>query len=264
MFGKNKFLSFLFVFFLFQSYLFAAYDFSGTDQYLHVTDENAVDQGTDVTVCAWIMPDTISGIDGIVNRDESTDGDRVFQFRLSDGTLQAICFVNDTTNATASSSAPVEVDVWTFVAFTFDGSNIHVFINSGTSAGTAALSGDLSAEAVGISVAARSRTNASQSNPPDDFDGTIAEPAQWNRVLSEAELNALAGNNSPQFYTTGLQWHAPLVDDYVDDTGGMTFTATGAPTQATHPEITLPSAGGYVNLIGGNFGNKLINGGLIK
>jgi hypothetical protein len=229
MFGWNKFLSFFLIFFLFQNYLFAAYDFSGSNEYLHVTDENAVDQGTDVTVCAWINPGTTSGLDGIVNRDESTDGDRVFQFRLSDGILQAICFVNDTTLATAASAGAISTGEWTFVAFTFDGSDIHVFIDSGTSTGTYALSGDLSAEAVGISIGGRSRTNTQDATPADDFDGSIAECAQWSRVLSKDELDFLAAANSPQFYTTGLQWHAPLVDDYVDDTGGMTFVALDTP-----------------------------------
>lgn len=221
----------------------AAYEFSGLNNYLHVTDGNAIAQATPITVAAWIKPDTASGTDGIVDRDESSNSDRVFQFRLSDGTLQAICFVNDTTLQTASSASTVATGEWSFVAFTFDGSDIHVFINSGTSAGTAALSGNLSADATGISIGARSRYNALDETPADEFDGAVAEVACWNRVLSKSELDGLASGNSALFYTTDLDWYAPLVDDYVDDTGGMTFVALGTPTQVTHPTINMPSSG---------------------
>ena len=60
-------------------------------------------------------------------------------------------------------------------------------------------------------------------------------------MLSKSELDGLASGNSALFYPTDLEWYAPLVDDYVDDTGGMTFVALGTPTQVTHPTITQPS-----------------------
>lgn len=239
MLGLNK-ASAVLALWLFCAPALAAYEFSGANNYLHVTDENAVVQATPITVAAWIYPHTTSGSDAIIDRDESTSADRVFQFRLTDGALTAICFTADATLTQVDSAGTVSANEWTFVAFTFDGSDIHVFIDSGTSAGTGELSGNLNADAVGISIGGRSRTNAQDTSPPDDFDGAIAEAACWNRVLSETELNGLASGNSALWYTTDLDWYAPLVDDYVDDTGGMTFVALGSPTQVTHPTITQP------------------------
>jgi hypothetical protein len=138
----------------------AAYDFNADNEALHVADGNAVAQATPITVAALINPDTTSGIDSIIGRDEHTSGDRVWQFRLFDGTLESICFTNDTTYQTASSAGTVSTGVWSFVAFTFDGTDIHVFLNSGTSAGTAALSGNLSSDPTGITLGARATERA--------------------------------------------------------------------------------------------------------
>ena len=257
-----KFYLYLLSLYLFCSSLsFAAYDFNGSSQFLYVDAASAVAQSTNVTVCAWINPDTITGTRGIVDRDESTDADRVFQFRINASNLEAICFVNDSTLATVASTGGISTGVWQFVAFTFDGSNINVFINSGTSAGIISLSGNLSADAAGITIGARSRVNSSPSGT-DYFDGDIAELAQWSRVLSEAELNGLAGNNSPLFYPTGLQWYAKMIDDTLDLVGSMTFTAYGSPTVTSHPTITYPSGTGAINLIENYFG-KLVEGGLV-
>lgn len=218
-----------------------AYTFSGTDQAFHVPDTGAVAQGTVATVCAWIKPDVITGTYNVVARDEQTNSDRVFQFRVNNSNLEAICFVNDSTTATAASSGGLTAGAWHFVAFTFDGTTIHVYINSGASAGNASLSGNLSADQVGITIGGRSRYNATPASVTEDYDGAIAECAQWSRVLSAGELDLLADSFSPLFLRSGLQWNFQLVAHATDRIAGMAATAIGSPAVSEHPRMIYPS-----------------------
>ena len=76
------------------------------------------------------------------------------------------------------------------------------------------------------------------------FNGSLAEFAIWNTVLSGATITALAGGNAPSFYTSGLLLYAPLIGSASPEPESIeasNLTLTGT-SQTTHPTITYPSA----------------------
>lgn len=77
------------------------------------------------------------------------------------------------------------------------------------------------------------------------WNGRGGEFATWNRVLSQAEYNALNLGFSPLFFMRGLKTYIPLRGNYsteVDYMGGATGTVTGTPVKSTHPDIIMPTA----------------------
>ena len=223
----------------------------GQGRNLYEAAADAAAQGAAVTVCAWVRPTStsLSGNRMVIGRDEDSDGDRVFQFRLSAGKIQFIPF-NASTNGSAIATTVLTADVWAFVAATYDGSlgsdNIKVFRDSGTAEATGALAGDLCTDTTGVTIGHRSRKNDGSSFGTEKFDGDIAECAEWTRALSSGEIDALAKGFSPLCFLNGLNWYAPLwgnSDPEVDRVGGMALDVLGAtaPAKADHPPMIYPS-----------------------
>lgn len=71
------------------------------------------------------------------------------------------------------------------------------------------------------------------------WDGYLAEPAIWNRVLTAAEAASIGTKKfSPAFFLRGLVEYAPLIRTLVPRKGAL-FTATGTAVQP-HPRIIYP------------------------
>ena len=76
------------------------------------------------------------------------------------------------------------------------------------------------------------------------WDGSIAEFAIWNRILTAAEAKGIGAGFSPLFYPNGLVLYTPLIGrsspeiELIKGTGG---TVNGA-VVAAHPPIIYPSA----------------------
>lgn len=73
------------------------------------------------------------------------------------------------------------------------------------------------------------------------MDGSIAEVAIWNAVLSAAEVAILAKGFSPLFVRPqSLVFYSPLIRGLDDRVGGLTLTASGTVVSA-HPAIIYPA-----------------------
>lgn len=70
------------------------------------------------------------------------------------------------------------------------------------------------------------------------WDGQIAQFAVWDRILSNADIAALALGYAPRSFPRGLRCDVPLVRDVVDWAGGAA-TITGTAVQP-HPPIRYP------------------------
>ena len=233
-------------------------------------------QGTNVTVAGWVK-DTgdKGGSVRIVVRDESVDGDRVYQFTTdANENVSFIIFVSNSAHSAIGATA-FSLNAWHWVAGTYDGKTVNVYLDSSTSDGSNTTpSGNLDADVVGISLGARSERNDGSTATEPTGDASIAEVAEWNRVLSAGELSALAAGYSPLFIPNGLVWYAPLiregdpvVDRYirrialdikVESTGG-TISVVNHPRiiyTAMPYVITSPAAAAAANagVIGGGVG----------
>ena len=172
-------------------------DFPGSaGNHLVVTNPvGALDITGDITVAAWIRPDALSGVQGIVTKENGVS----FQYTLVTSGAQII-FRSGTPQANGAGS--LTTGAWHHVAGTRDATNVRVYRDGsldGSAAGGAGL--DTSLDFV---IGARSASGI-------PFDGRIAEVAVWNAALTAAEIAALAKGLSPQMVRrTRLAAHYPL------------------------------------------------------
>jgi hypothetical protein len=83
---------------------------------------------------------------------------------------------------------------------------------------------------------AQSLRIGNRSGDDRNFDGSLADMAIWNRVLTQEEIDALADGLSPDCITTGLVLYAPLIRDVVNLLDNSSPTTTGTAVQP-HPRV---------------------------
>lgn len=213
---------------------------------------------THLTVTAWIKPAGLGGGSGgrIVDKDNNDQG---WFFCL--GLNNTLKFQSDQFSTTqpnrTSASSTIALNSWQHVAATWDGSalgsGIHLYINgidvsaAGTSAngsGTA-----LSDTTTPLTIGNRPVDNAR------GFNGLIDEVRVYNRILSAAEIQALADSTAPGAPTglnltavsstqINVSWTAPT--DNVAVTGYLLERCTGA-SCSNFAQIATPTTTSYSN-----------------
>lgn len=79
-------------------------------------------------------------------------------------------------------------------------------------------------------------------NDSNTFLGKIAEPAFWNRALTDEEWEHLGADTVSDFYAPSHyspDWYCPAIDDYSESVHGYTVTNNGASIY-THPTVIYP------------------------
>jgi hypothetical protein len=167
-----------------------ALSFDGVDDYILVSDSDSISVGnSDYTICAWIYPDTVSGLHGIVTKVKNGSGkEYAFSILLSAIRLDV---EKDGNNGYASTaSGVVAVNSWQHVAVSFDSSSkIPTFYYNGQKQTT---------------------TNNTIYDLPDEldddlyigmwggtyndykFDGKIDDVILFDRIMSAEEISVLA------------------------------------------------------------------------
>lgn len=139
-----------------------------------------------------------------------------------------------------AATVSISTNQWSHLVYTWDGtlnhSGINLYINgnlqttslrSANGSGTPNLAGSWS-------LMGRKSDNAR------NVDGLAAEPAWWNRVLSAAEIAALAKGFSPAHFPQGLKFYPNLIRDINDSWSGQAGTNVNT-TVAAHIPIIYPS-----------------------
>jgi hypothetical protein len=72
------------------------------------------------------------------------------------------------------------------------------------------------------------------------FSGNIAEFAIWNRALSAAEMDGIIDGVSPGYYIRGLQFHMPMIREYVEYRSMAAVTNHGSAV-GSHPRVFYPN-----------------------
>ena len=157
--------------------------FDGANDYVNATSFVIPSQ---VTVSAWINPDSTSATRQIVTSDDSTSGTRNWQFRTdAGGALRAIVFhTSSPSNVQAVTTATVSTGAWSMVTMKVDGTNIKVYIN-----GVEDVSASFPYSILGNGSAGDLLVGARRSSSPSDhLDGKVALASIYNRGLTDAEI----------------------------------------------------------------------------
>lgn len=160
-------------------------DFPGTNgNYLAIANPTGpLDIAGDITVAAWVRPDTVAaGVRGVVTKEDGVS----FQYTLILNGAQLI-FRSGTPQANGASS--LSANVWAHLAGTRSAAAVRVYLN-GTQDGTAA-------GGAGLDTSINFVIGNRGGGAGIPFDGRIAEVAVWTVALTAAEIAALAKGVSP-------------------------------------------------------------------
>ncbi len=176
-------------------------DLNGSSQYAEAPDDASLDITNQITLAAWIKPETFSANpQGLINKAingtgaAGTDGfeltlsstgstwpQKVF-FRINQATSGDTYRVNSTT------SYPIDGNTWMHVAATFDGTDLKLYING-------QLEGTVSGVGQTIAVNSLPLTLGAQDGATPDrfYMGWMDDARVYNRALSASEIQQLAG-----------------------------------------------------------------------
>ena len=114
--------------------------------------------------------------------------------------------------------------------------SVRIYIN-GVVASSAGGTGDGAGTADTLSggVLVGGRSSAVDRN----FNGRVAFPAIWNRVLNSSDITFLAAGASPELVPNGLLWAPPLTHQHYDRPGGKNGVLVAAPTVGSADPTSL-------------------------
>lgn len=214
-------------------------DFASGDYLRYATSEAPP---SNVSLSAWINPDTVSGINMIFGRDQSGEGLRVWQLRTNGANLEFIVFVADTPH-TATTSGGVSASAWNHAFGSYDGETVLVVVNAGTAATNTTPSGNIDSDSTNLFIGHRG-VDTGPTLGAEPYEGLIAEVAMWSVALTEGERIALANRVSPlRIRTQSLLAYWPLYGlgsletNLVANTKHLTPTGT---TQGNHAPVQQP------------------------
>lgn len=211
-----------------------ARNFDGTDDFLDAGNPSALNlTGDEVSLSAWVNPDTISSEGKIIAKWSDAAG--AFQYLLSivSGNECLFAIFNGGTQI-AQGSTSLAVGVWSHIAGTYDGSNVRVYCNGAEEDSTLA-SGNMSSKSAPVRIGAGSGGVGTE-NP---FDGDIGHCAIWGAPLSAGEIQSLSeGINPLNIRSESRLFYAPVngQSPELDVVGGLSLTVNGT-TVVEEPPI---------------------------
>jgi hypothetical protein len=205
------------------------------EQYLEAPYSAAL-KNNNFTLSAWLNPATANVVRYILAQKVVTsDSDAASNYDL-------VLLANNTArirlhpNAVISaiSSGTFELNTWSHIAATYNGTNLQLYRN-GVADGSAAFSLSWGANNNPLSIGRNPTITPLNRNP---WSGNLAEVGIWNTALPAAEIASLAkGMTCDKIRPQSLVFYAPLVRNLIDQKGGLTITNNNGATVANHPRV---------------------------
>ena len=188
-----------------------ALDLNGTSQYATVADDTTLDLTNQLTLASWIKPEQYATQDIIKKAAQgSTNGyELTLATTKTDASSQRVFFrINQATNGdtyriNATTEYPIDGS-WMHAAATYDGTTMKLYINGVLESSMEVPGGAVEINTLPLTIGAQDGTTASRW-----FMGWLDEARVYNRALSLAEIQVLAGISTNQ---------APIVTDIPNQT----------------------------------------------
>ena len=159
-----------------------ALEFDGINDYVRVNNESAYDIANEITLEAWIKPNSLSGTQGVMTKEFGNNA-HPYQIRLVDDEI-LFGFYSNTIGwqPTQTTNANLQVGEWTHIACTYNMQNVKIYVN-----------GELKANSA-KSFEIPQNDQAFEIGRTKDvdyeyFDGTIDEVRVWDIALDEATIS---------------------------------------------------------------------------
>jgi len=162
----------------------SAMKFDGVDDYVDAGNSSVLNTVNAISIGAWVKPNSFSTYQKIANKwwdntnrgyEFFADGSGVLYFNIATASENSDHFVNSPSNALVR-------DQWQYVAATYDGTKMRVYVN-GVVVGEKSQTGSIRQNVASFGVGADLRIPRISF-----FNGSIDEVRVWNRSLSASEI----------------------------------------------------------------------------
>lgn len=211
--------------------------FNGSSQYFTV-GTSLLSNYTALTVAGWVKLDVNNTYMRFVSKTDSSTYNQMI--RLTN-TGKLVAHVHTTTETTITGSTTLSTGTWYHFAYTYDGSNINLYLNGSTDATQVSKTGTLPTKAQTVNIGRESAGS-------EYIDGMLDEIGIWSRALSGAEISELynSGNGLAYPFVTG-------VDFSISETLALSETSTNLRARLFTTTETLSLSETWSNLKGIGF-----------
>jgi hypothetical protein len=169
-----------------------AFSFDGTNDYVSVADNPALDPTSAITVEVWINPSShVGSFDPIVKKaGEGLDQSHGYALEFLGNDVVFWVYLSGGAAWQASTSAFVPFGTWTHVAGVYDGSAIRLYVNGALAGSPTFVAGSI--------VRSKNPLNIGRdpANPDRLYHGLIDEVSLYNRALTADEIHAIFDEGS--------------------------------------------------------------------
>jgi hypothetical protein len=157
-----------------------ALSFDGVNDRVNISDANALDLTTGMTLEAWVRPSTVSSWRAVLVKNFGNG----LSYGLfgSDAASLSSGYIRTTSDLGVANTAPLALNVWTHLALTYDGATLTLYVG-GAQVASRAVSGS-------IAVSTGTLTLGGSGLSIGFFQGLIDDVRIYNRALSQAEIQA--------------------------------------------------------------------------
>ena len=168
----------------------SAYYFDGVNDSIRVSDSPELDIINQITMAAWIAPSQ-QKTQHIIRKGAHVNGSYAAPYGLSlSGTGDLIFSLRPNLNFTQVRRHGYNLNEWTFLLGTYDGSMMSLYVNGLLEASTS-VAGLLTANDLPLLIGTRLNL------PADTFLGGLDEIRLYNRALDNSEIQDLYSSNTP-------------------------------------------------------------------
>ena len=215
----------------------SALTFDGTSSQVNIPDNTTLDLTNGMTLSAWVYPTNASAAWRTVILKESA-ADLVYGLYSSSNTgfPQGMRFAGGVAQA-ASGTAALPVNTWSYLAVTYDGANVRMYVNA-VLTGTIAATGNMANSANPLRIGGNAIWG-------EFFAGRIDEVRIFNRALPVAEVTTMmntpvaGGANTQPTQSSSIAIDPVARRVWVANPDTDTVTALHADTLAVQTEIAV-------------------------
>jgi len=167
--------------------------FNGTSAYVNCGSDPSLSITDAITIEAWVKPDSVTGVNEIVNDRGDFDGETNFEFRIRDGGLN-LYWYNTIWRGWSSADDVCVTDKWQHIAVTRATGNPILYVNGVEKAGywrhgsDAPMLANINPVIIGVQI-----PNIAH------FDGSIGEVRIYSRALSALEIKTMYENERGKY-----------------------------------------------------------------
>jgi hypothetical protein len=197
----------------------SVFDFNGSTNYISITNASHLQPTSALTIAAWIKGDSWgagSSCDAILRKGDANPNN--YQLDISDGRVELLLDGSEPTGYRGNTV--LSTSQWYHVAAVWDGATVRIFVNGVLDNTPPARTGTIGIDTRALNIGGRSGA--------DQFDGMIRDIRFWNRAISDADVQKLAGKSGHWLFSEGLGTTA------ADSSGqGNSATLSGGATWTT-------------------------------